>query len=157
AVSRVYPNDPSQLRHIVLLTDGGASEQGIPELVTEMYEEHEITLSVIAITGENEQYGQWIEDLPERAGGRFHHAFNADTIPEIFTEETIIASRAYIIEHEFAPTQTGSSPILSGITAVPPLYGYIGSSMKPAAQQILATDEGDPLLAAWQYGLGRSV
>src|SRR5690606_28649168 len=65
--------------------------------------------------------------------------------------------RAYIIEHEFAPTQTGSSPILSGITAVPPLYGYIGSSMKPAAQQILATDEGDPLLAAWQYGLGRSV
>ncbi|HQE17087.1 MAG TPA: VWA domain-containing protein [Aggregatilineales bacterium] len=157
AVSRVLPNDPSQLRHIVLLTDGGASEAGIRELVTEMYEEHGITLSVIAITGEGEQYGAFLEDLPELAGGRFHHANNVDSIPEIFTEETIVATRAYIIEHEFAPVLTSTSPILSGIDAVPPLYGYIGASMKPAAQQILATDMDDPLLAAWQYGLGRAV
>lgn len=157
AVSRVLPNDPSQLRHIVLLTDGGASETGIRELVTEMYEEHGITLSVIAITGQGEQYGAFIEELPELADGRFHHANNVDSIPEIFTEETIVATRAYIIEHEFAPTLTSTSPILSGIDAVPPLFGYVGASMKPAAQQVLATDQDDPLLAGWQYGLGRAV
>ncbi len=157
AVSRVFPDDPSEVRHIVLLTDGGASEEGVADLVEGMYEEHGITLSVIAITAEGEQYNTFIEDLPALADGRFHHAYNADTIPEIFTEETVIATRAYVIEHEFFPTQTGSSPIISGIGSVPSLAGYVGTSIKPAGQQILATDEGDPLLAAWQYGLGRAV
>nr|MBN1229179.1 VWA domain-containing protein [Anaerolineae bacterium] len=157
AVSRVFPDDPSNLRHIVLLTDGGAAEGGNRELVQQMYEEHGITLSVIAITAEGEQYGTFIADLPELAGGRFHHAYNVDTIPEIFTEETILATRAYIIENEFFPSLTSSSPILTGIEGTPSLLGYIGSSIKPVAQQILATDQDDPLLAAWQYGLGRAV
>lgn len=157
AVSRVFPQDPSQLRHIVLLTDGGASPEGISDLVRSMYDEHGITLSVVAITAEREQYAPFIADLPSLAGGRFHHAFNADTIPEIFTEETIIATRAYLIEREFFPTLTGSSPILSGIDRTPALFGYVGTTIKPTALQILATDERDPLLAAWQVGLGRAV
>jgi hypothetical protein len=37
------------------------------------------------------------------------------------------------------------------------LYGYVGASPKGTAQVILNTHQGDPLLAAWQYGLGRSV
>ena len=46
---------------------------------------------------------------------------------------------------------------MSGIAAAPPLYGYIGASPKQAAQIILVTHQDDPLLAAWQYGLGKSV
>jgi len=157
AASRVLPDDPSKVRHIVLLTDGGAEETGIADLVRQMYDEHGITLSVIAITAQGEQYGEFLDDLPPLADGRFYHAYNADTIPEIFTEDTIIATRAYIIEREFYPSLTSSSPILSGITGTPPLLGYVGATVKPVAQQILATDLGDPLLAAWQYGLGRAV
>lgn len=157
AASRVLPDDPSKVRHIVLLTDGGAEETGIADLVSQMYREHGITLSVIAITAQSEQYGEFLDDLPPLADGRFYHAYNADTIPEIFTEDTIIATRAYIIEREFYPTLTSSSPILSGITGTPPLLGYVGATVKPVAQQILATDVDDPLLAAWQYGLGRAI
>lgn len=154
AVSKVLPDDPGQLKHIVLLTDGGASPTGIAELVKEMYDEYGITLSVIAI---GQGYADFIEGLPDLADGRFHYAYNVDTIPEIFTEETVIATRAYIIEGEFYPALTSTSPILSGIDGVPPLLGYVGTSIKPTAQQILITDKEDPLLAAWQYGLGRSV
>ncbi|UCG23966.1 MAG: hypothetical protein JSW55_17830, partial [Chloroflexota bacterium] len=45
----------------------------------------------------------------------------------------------------------------SGITRVPPLYGYVGTSPKQTAQLILETHLGDPRLAAWEYGLGRSA
>ncbi len=154
AVSKQLPDDPSQLRHIVLLTDGGASPSGIAELVEQMYTEYGITLSVIAI---GQGYAPFIEELPELADGRFHYAYDVDTIPEIFTEETVIATRAYIIENEFFPALASSSEIMSGIDATPSLYGYIGTSIKPTARQILVTDKDDPLLAAWQYGLGRSV
>jgi hypothetical protein len=152
-VSQVLPDDPP-LRHVVLLTDGGADPSGNLELVREMYEEHGITFSVIAI---GQGYAPWLEELPEAADGRFHYAYDVDTIPEIFSEETVIATRAYTIEGEFYPTLTSTSPIMNGITQVPPLLGYIGTSIKPTAQQILVTQHDDPLLATWQYGLGRSV
>jgi hypothetical protein len=40
---------------------------------------------------------------------------------------------------------------------MPQLLGYNGTTAKPAAQTVLVTDRDDPLLAQWQYGLGRSV
>src|SRR5574341_673447 len=110
AVSQVLPDDPSQLRHVVLLTDGGADPSGNLELVRQMYEEHGITFSVIAI---GQGYAPWVEELPQVAEGRFHYAYDVDTIPEIFTEETVIATRAYTIEGEFYPTLTSTSPIMN--------------------------------------------
>ena len=154
ATSKELPNAPGSIRHIVLLTDGGADETGVPELVQKMYDDNGITFSVIAI---GEGYAPWIEKLPEIADGRFHYAYNVDTIPEIFTEETVIATRAYTIEHEFFPALTSTSPIMQGIGSTPSLLGYVGTTIKPTAQEILVTDMKDPLLAAWQYGLGRSV
>jgi Ca-activated chloride channel family protein len=154
AVAQVMPDDPAQMKHVILLTDGGASEVGNRELVQQMHDEYGVTLSVVAI---GEGYADWIVALPELAEGRFHFAYDPDTIPEIFTQETTLATRAYIIEERFWPTLASRHPIISGITAVPPLYGYIGTTAKPAAQTILTTRQDDPLLAAWHYGLGKSV
>ena len=39
----------------------------------------------------------------------------------------------------------------------PPLGGYVATSIKGTADQVLMTHQEDPLLAAWRYGLGRSV
>src|SRR4029077_14908430 len=58
----------------------------------------------------------------------------------------------------FHPIQTSESPILRGITAgFPSLLGYNGTTAQSAAQTVLVTARDDPLLAQWQYGLGRSV
>jgi len=154
AMSRVLPDDPSTLKHVVLLTDGGADPSQIPTLVREMHDDHGITLSAIAI---GDGYAPFLEELPALAEGRFHFAFDPSTIPEIFTEETVLATRAYIIEEPFTPTVTAVNPILDGLSSTPSLYGYVGTSIKPAAQQVLATGQGDPLLAAWRFGLGRAV
>jgi hypothetical protein len=40
---------------------------------------------------------------------------------------------------------------------MPQLLGYNGTTAKAAAQTVLVTARDDPLLAQWQYGLGRSV
>jgi uncharacterized membrane protein len=154
AVAEAVPDDPATLKHVILLTDGGAAESGNPDLTRDMHRLYDVTLSVVAI---GQGYAPWIERLPALGEGRFHLAYDPDTIPEIFTQETSLATRAYIIEESFWPTQVQRHPILDGITAVPPLYGYIGTSPKPAAQTILTTHQDDPLLAAWRYGLGKSV
>ncbi|HNA56342.1 MAG TPA: VWA domain-containing protein, partial [Anaerolineales bacterium] len=154
AMSETLPNDPSQTKHVVLLTDGGADITGIPELVKKLYEENGITLSTVGVGNDAAPF---LKDIAALGGGRYHFTNNASTIASIFTEETTLATRAYIVEESFFPTLVNSSPILANITEVPPLHGYVASSAKDLAQVILESEKGDPILAAWQYGLGKSV
>ncbi len=159
AMARVLPEDPAKVKHVILLTDGGADPSGIPELVQKLYTENGITLSTVAV---GRDAAPFLKDLAELGNGRYHFAADAGSIPSIFTEETTLATRAYIEEGLFSPERVNASPILSGIESLPPLYGYVASSPKELAQVILESGGSppgntDPILAAWQYGLGRSV
>jgi len=154
AAAAVLPDDPAANRHIILLTDGGADPGGIPELVQSLYEQHNITLTTIGVGTDAAPY---LADLAELGGGRYHFAADPASIPRIFTEETALVSRAYIIEEPFVPQQSASSPILAGLTGFPPLYGYVAAAPKDVAQTLLLTAQRDPLLAVWQYGLGRAL
>jgi hypothetical protein len=79
-------------------------------------------------------------------------------VPEIFLQETIIAAGNYIVERPFFPSSVGDSVILQQLDGgFPALYGYNGSTLKDTAQNVLVTDDQSPLLAQWQYGLGRSI
>jgi len=154
AMSKVLPDDPAKVKHVILLTDGGADITGIPQLVENLYQQNGITLSTVGVGNDAAPF---LKDLAALGGGRYHFTNNASTIATIFTEETTLASRAYIVEESFFPTLVNSSPILAGVTEAPRLHGYVASSAKDLAQVILESDKGDPILAAWQYGLGRSV
>ena len=154
AMSKVLPDDPAKVKHVILLTDGGADITGIPELVKKLYEENGITLSTVGVGNDAAPF---LKDLAALGGGRYHFTNNAGNIATIFTEETSLATRAYIVEESFFPTLVNSSPILANITETPRLHGYIASSAKDLAQVILESEKGDPILAVWQYGLGRSV
>ncbi len=154
AMAKVLPSDPANVKHVILLTDGGADPTGIPELVERLYTENGITLSTIGIGNDAAPF---LNDLAILGGGRYHFTNDPASIPSIFTEETTLATRAYIVEEPFFPSLVNSSPILAGIESVPQLFGYIASSPKDLAQVILKSDKGDPILAVWQYGLGRSL
>ncbi len=159
AVASKLPDDDAQLKHVILLTDGQASPTGIAQLVEQMYNDNGITLSSVAVGAGADT--ALLQSLAQAGGGRYHFAADPSTIPEIFTEETTLATRAYIIEETFFPEQVAPSPILQGIESVPQLYGYVGTTAKDAAQTILvsqlADGSRDPILASWQYGLGRAV
>lgn len=159
AMAKVLPDDPAKVKHVILLTDGGADPTGIPELARKLYAENGITLSTVAV---GRDAAPFLKDLAELGNGRYHFTVDPASIPSIFTEETTLATRAYIEEGRFVPELVNASPMLSGIESLPPLYGYVASSPKELAQVILTAggtgnNRNDPLLAAWQYGLGRSV
>lgn len=154
AMANVLPDDPAKVKHVILLTDGGADPTGIPELVQKLYEENGITLSTVGVGSDAAPF---LEDLAVIGGGRYHFTADASSIPSIFTEETSLATRAYIVEESFFPALVNSSPILANIDSIPQLYGYVAASPKDLAQVILKSKKEDPILTTWQYGLGRSV
>lgn len=154
SADQVLSQDPSQLKHIILLTDGGADQSGIVPAVARMNQNYGITTSVVAIgTG----YQEWLKQVAEAGQGQFHLAVDVTTIPAIFTAETLLATRSYIYEEPFTPVITANHPMVAGFDSVPPLDGYVVTTGKETATVVMRGPEDDPILAAWQYGLGRAV
>jgi hypothetical protein len=115
-----------------------------------------ITLSTVGTGGGNAD--AFLGGLARQGGGRYYPATDPTTIPDIFLKETQQVSGQQIIEETFFPSLASESPILDEITGgLPQLLGYNGTTPKPAAQTVLVSDRNDPLLAQWQYGLGRAV
>ena len=141
-------------RHIILLTDGWSTSGQYDEILAKM-KAAGITLSTVGAGGGSNPF---LESLATKGGGRFYSASNPASIPDIFLKETQQVSGQQIVEEPFFPILTSSSPILRGLDdGLPKLLGYNGTTAKPAAQTVLVTSRDDPLLAQWQYGLGRSV
>ena len=141
-------------RHIILLTDGWSTSGQYDQILARMKADG-ITLSTVGAGGGANPF---LEQLAQQGGGRYYAAANPASIPDIFLKETQQVSGQQIVEESFFPIQTSSSPILRGLDqGLPRLLGYNGTTIKPAAQGVLVTARDDPLLAQWQYGLGRAV
>jgi hypothetical protein len=69
------------------------------------------------------------------------------------------ASRSAINELPFLPQVVRATSILDGIdmAQAPPLLGFVATRSKPTSEVILSTENGEPLLAWWRYGLGKTV
>ncbi|HKF85621.1 MAG TPA: VWA domain-containing protein, partial [Candidatus Limnocylindrales bacterium] len=149
-------NAKATRRHIILLTDGWSSSGQYDQIIADM-KDAGITLSAVGAGGGANEV-QLLRKLAQQGGGRYYDAVNPSSIPDIFLKETQQVSGQQIVEEQFFPILTSSSPILRGIEGgFPSLLGYNGTTAKAAAQTVLVTARDDPLLAQWQYGLGRSV
>ena len=155
-VERDIVEEPSEIKHLILLTDGGANPQGLVELAESLFVDHGVTLSAIAI---GQSPANFLQRMATAGDGNFYQVQDVEQIPRIFTQETVLASRSYIIEDVFTPRLTGNNAIVDGMTSLPPLRGYVATTAKTAAQKILSGPEpfSDPILTSWQYGLGRVV
>lgn len=156
AAAAVLAGSTTPVKHIIVLADGGDAEEkeGVPQLLDALVAQG-ITVSTVSIGAGPDT--PWLEQMAQLGNGRFHVTDQAANLPQIFTQETAAIQRNYLVEERFFPNLNSRSPILAGIQSVPPLYGYVATSPKDAAQVVLSTRLDDPLLATWQYGLGRAV
>jgi uncharacterized membrane protein len=142
----------AKIKHVILLTDGIA-DSNYGDLIDQMKAQG-ITISAIAIGSDANPN---LADVAKRGGGRFLQVERADQVPALFLQETVIVAGRDIVEQPVSPVIALQSPVVRGLGGLPKLYGYNGIETKPAARTILVTPDGKPLLAQWQYGLGRSV
>lgn len=146
---------PTQVKHIILLTDGMSASGGDYQSLLADMRAQGISLSTVAVGAEAD--AGMLKALSELGRGRFYATADADSIPSIFTKETLMATRSFAVNEKFYPQVAAWNPLLRGLEQVPPLNGYITVSPKELAETLLVSPRGDPVLAAWQYGLGRTV
>jgi len=144
----------TKLKHIILLTDGQAEKYGYERIINGLNEDG-ITLSTVAV-------GQGADTLLLKAlayggMGRYYQTDEFSDIPSIFAKEAFLAGQKYLQNRRFYPELVNSMGILKGIEALPPLDGYVATKIKSTARTIFRSDTKDPVLAVWQYGLGRTA
>ncbi|MEM7250166.1 MAG: VWA domain-containing protein [Pseudomonadota bacterium] len=147
----------AKVKHIIILSDGLTDSQGDFEALATQIAKDNITISTVAFGNDADKV--LMKSLATLANGRFYYASDPNNIPRIFTSETLMISRDLFVEKTFVPALLDDAEMLSGLAAndFPPLHGYQRTYPKPPARVLLSETDGDPLLAAWQYGLGRST
>lgn len=145
-------------KHAVLLTDGRSyADDPDYQLLVQNAREQGVTLSTIAI-GQDADL-DLLKRLADQGAGRYYYAAQPEDLPRLTLQETEIARDDPKIEGDIQPQVERAHPTLRGFVPrrLPHLAGYIATTPKPTADVILQSPEGDALLAAWQYGLGRAI
>ncbi len=147
-------NANTKQKHIILLTDGEAEKSGYDSILENMNQSG-ITLSTVAVgTGAD---ASLLRRLAEQGNGRYYFTSEFSDLPEIFAKETLLAGKEYLNNRNFYPKQKNASAIMADINSIPSLKGYVGTTAKPRADVVLESDKQEPILATWQYGLGRTA
>ena len=143
------------LKHMIVFSDGdpGAPSQQLMESIVG----DKMTVSTVLIAGHaGPDTMQWIA---EHGRGRFYNVNNVGQLPQIFIKEAAVILKSAIFEEPFRPKYATPSELVRGIGVqeFPLLQGYVCTTPKSRAEVPLVSDKGDPVLAHWQYGLGRAV
>ena len=154
-VRRVLTPLTSGRKHVIVLSDGETEAADFQSLVQSM-SAADISISTVSI-GMGANVGL-MKSIAAWGKGRAYYTDDPGSIPQIFAGETKIISKKTITEKVMQPFVKKPGEILQGIDngGLPLIYGQVVTYAKPGADQLIETEQG-PLLAAWQYGLGRSV
>jgi uncharacterized membrane protein len=149
----------AKIKHTILLTDGqdGYAFESYSGLL-DNFVSNNVTLSTVAV-GEGAN-SDLLSQLASIGKGRSYYTDIYTDIPRIFAKEVLLSAGTYIMNEEFTPKILSNHEILSGVktsNGIPSLLGYIGSSIKENAVEILSSNHDEPILAAMEYGIGRTV
>ena len=144
----------AKLKHMIVLTDGHTTGAGYEALSAQMKQEG-MTVSTVAVGGGADT--QLLQRMAAAGGGQAYLTTDPSNLPRIFTQDAMVHIGKVIREESFVPRQVEQHPMIRGWNSeqTPPLLGYVKTYRKSLAQVPLVTDQGDPLLAIWRFGLGK--
>ena len=163
--TRIYPaveqaylalrSTKARAKHVVVLSDGRSLPDDHESLVRKMSDAH-ITVSSVAVGPAADR--ELLHNIAVWGKGRDYTVQNAKELPEVFVKEAKNAATPSFDEKDITPVV--KAPAFLGAvdaTHAPKLKGITATVLKDTALEVMATDEGDPLLAFWPIGLGRTA
>lgn len=150
------------VKHMIILTDGQTQPGDYVALARRMRQQG-MTVSCVAIGQDADN--ALLDSIARAGGGKFYHVDKPSSIPRIFMKEAVRVARPLIYEDPrgLTPQVRASHEILSGSESLPPITGFVMTTLKdnPLVEvPVISPKPGAPnnaLLATWTYGLGRTV
>jgi len=146
----------TQVKHVILLSDGRSLPDDFEGLTKKMADA-KITVSTVAVGNGADR--ELMQQIANWGHGRTYYLEDPTAVPQIFTEETEMATGKTLREESFKPVVKKNVEAFKGIdfNAAPPLLGYVATKSKDTSEVLLESRRNDPILARWQYGLGKTA
>ena len=148
----------ARAKHVVLLSDGRSYPDEYQALITKMVDA-KITVSSISVGPDADI--ELLSNIAKWGHGRSYKVEDAKEVPQIFVKEAKEVPNLSFDEKALQPSvkHRAFNAFFDGvdITKAPALRGRTATVVKDSALELLSTKEGDPLLAFWPIGLGRTA
>jgi hypothetical protein len=148
------------VRHVILLTDGDSNRRADDhDAVLAALAEANVSVTTIRI-GTDTANLDFLQAIARVTGGEFHHVTDLQTLPQLMIRDTQRKMDAASGRHDARARLVGGAPLLTGLSDrdLPPVARWALTRARPGAQVRMVVEAGarqDPLLATWQYELGR--
>lgn len=146
------------VKHMIIMSDGDPSPPA-PSLLKKCQQER-ITVSTICYGAHGGSQGPSVDAMKRIAnvtGGKYYYLDDINQLPQIFLKESKKVTRPLIVNKTFTPVARTRSGVLAGLRDLPPVTGYVLTEAKPRAEVALVSPDDAPVLAHWQYGVGKSL
>ena len=153
-------------KHVIIISDG--DPQPPPPAVIQKFVDEQISVSTVAIYPHGGMEIGLLREVAKATGGRYYYPADSNELPRIFIKEAKTLKRTLIQRKTVFPEMFMPSSVLKGIESIPAVDGYVLTSPRQDREQLILqvpgseSDESegpeyDPLLAIWQYGLGKTA
>lgn len=149
-------------KHIIVISDGDP-QLNQPQFLGTM-KKSGVTCTTVGVATHGAPENTKMTQMATATGGKAYLNPPPKAIPAIYIKETRLVSQSFIFENRFTPRlQIASGPTDKLVGTLPPLHGFVRTSLKqnPLVEMGIegppTLDQRFPILASWQYGLGKAV
>ena len=149
--------DGTQRKHVMFITDGSPADdkEGFKRIAKEM-RDADITLSAIVV-GRIVNVVSMLEELTTIGGGRCYPVENGKHLSNIMSVDSVLSQVEYTIKDPFKPRRGMYDAAFAGEDEIEQLFGYVRTTAKGDADILLSTQEGRPIYAKKNVGLGTAA
>ncbi len=152
-------------RHIIIISDGDPVQTNaalLKQIVAD-----KITIATVGVATHGAPQDANLANIATYVPGtrkkRYYKVDDPKKLPAIYIKETRLVSQAFIHRKPFTPVLLFRSGPTAGLPDLPPLDGFVRTTAKPSplVQVPIVTPpfagQDFPVLAYWQYGLGKAA
>jgi uncharacterized membrane protein len=149
-------------KHIIFISDG--DHWGLNPPLLAKVKAAKITCTTVCITTHGLAEIQKMAAVAKLTGGRSYHIKDPSELPAIYIKESRLISQSFVHDKKFTPKLVDRSGPTEGMADnLEDLYGFVRTTRRPSPLVEVPIEtpkigEGKfPILAHWQYGLGKAV
>lgn len=158
-------NKPA-VKHMIIISDGDPSPP--TKATIAQFKKMEVKITTVAVGSHGILGTKTMRDIAQATGGKYYKVQNANALPRIYQREARRVARPLVKDLDPArkPVMTTQHEIVRGIDpgSFPPLKGFVLTTVKENSlvEVVLRSPEpaieaNSTVLAAWPYGLGKTV
>ena len=149
-------------KHMIIISDGDPSPPRQATLAR--LKQMGVQITTVAVGTHGAPGSTPLQRVATFTGGKYYVVRNPDALPRIYQKEARKVARPLLVEREIQPQIVASHEILNGIDSFPSTAGFVMTHVKdnplaevPIISPFPVDQDNATLLAAWQYGLGRTA